>query len=326
MRQRDLDLDFVKGFLVLVMVLYHAMNHFAEVPPEYYGYLRFVNGSFVFISGYVVAAFHAGTSGQQNVQAARQLAWRGFKLLGLFTVLNLAASAAGITNYRNVTFGVSGYVSSLAGIYGRGDAQQIAFRILVPIAYLLIVSGVYLIAERARPWLIAATFLVALVYSPAGSMVPNLFFVLIGLVGLSFGLLRPCAPRIRIQSRLFITAAFIALASAMNALSSNVMTYAVGIAILLKLVYDGAGLTPETGRIHAALVLLGRYSLVCYIAQIGFLNLLHRASRGHDLSLGHELPLTVLATASLLLASCAWLDKLRHDFKVIEKTYRLVFA
>ena len=40
---RDLNLDFVKGVLVVVMVVYHAMNYFADVDPDYYGYIRFIN-------------------------------------------------------------------------------------------------------------------------------------------------------------------------------------------------------------------------------------------------------------------------------------------
>jgi len=44
---RDLPLDFVKGVPVIVMVTYHVMNIFSTASAEAYGYIRFVNGSFI---------------------------------------------------------------------------------------------------------------------------------------------------------------------------------------------------------------------------------------------------------------------------------------
>ena len=329
-KRRDLDLDFVKGFLVVVMALYHAMNYFADVPSEYYGYLRFVNGSFVFISGYVVAAFYAGQARQNRLSAFRRLASRGAKLLCVFTVLNLAVSAAGMTNYRNVTFGMSDYLSSAAGIYGSGDAHKIAFRILVPISYVLILSGLYLITKRSQAILIALTIAAALLYTFFEHAAPNVFFLLTGLVGLSFGLslglLKSDILQHRIDSWPLICIGFIALASVMNELSGNVLAYGVGIALLLNLVYDGAGLLARNGRPYGVTVLLGKYSLVCYIAQIGFLFLLHRALRGGGLAPGFELPVAFVATCAFLLGSCMLLERLRHHSRLVEKTYRLVFA
>ena len=55
---RDLALDFVKGILVVFMVIYHAMNIFSSAGFESFRYIRFVSGSFLFISGYVIALFY----------------------------------------------------------------------------------------------------------------------------------------------------------------------------------------------------------------------------------------------------------------------------
>ncbi len=49
-------LDFTKGALVLLMVLYHWINYF--VGPEvtyYYKYLRFLTPSFIFIAGFMIS-------------------------------------------------------------------------------------------------------------------------------------------------------------------------------------------------------------------------------------------------------------------------------
>ena len=327
-KHRDLGLDFVKGFLVVVMALYHGMNYFSDVPAEAYGYLRFVNGSFVFISGYVVAAFYTDASRGDRFAAFRRLASRGLKLLCIFTVLNLAVSALGMTNYRAVTFGLSDYLDSAADIYGSGQAHQIAFRILVPISYVLMLSGLYLVSPRSQAILIALTLATALLWNFFAPLVANVFFVLTGLVGLSFGLLLLKHDLLgrRVRRWLPIVLGFVALASVMNWLSGNVLAYGVGVGLLLKLVYDGAALLAPAGRIYQWLVLLGRYSLVSYIAQIGFLFVLHRALRGHEFAPLPELALVFLATCAFLLAACLAIDRLRRRFRLVEGTYRLVFA
>ena len=327
-KHRDLGLDFVKGFLVVAMALYHGMNYFSNVPAEYYGYLRFVNGSFVFISGYVVAAFYTEQARGNRFGAFRRLASRGFKLLCIFTALNLAVSVVGVTNYRAVTFGLSDYLASAPDIYVSGQAHQVAFRILVPISYVLMVSGLYLVSKRSQAILVSLTIAAALLWTLFAPLVPNAFFVLTGLVGLSFGLLllKNDLLRHRLGNWPLILIGFIALASVMNWLSGNALAYGVGVGLLLKLVYDGAALLSPEGRVYRSLVLLGKYSLVSYIGQIGFLFLLHRILRNHPIAPAFDLPLAFLATCAFLLVACTAIDKLRRRFSLVEGTYRLVFA
>jgi len=329
-RHRDLELDAVKGFLVLAMAVYHSMNYFAAVPAEVYGYLRFVNGSFVFISGYAVAAFHAGDSGSERMAAVRRLMHRGAKLLALFTALNLAVNAAGMTNYRHVSFDLANYWQDAAAIYGAGDAPGIAFRILMPIAYVLMLSGLYQVLPRLQALLIAVTLGAALLYMVAWPAAPNLFFVLTGLSGLSIGLLmrqwQVDLRASRVTQPVAIAAGFIALASVMNPLSGNVLAYAIGIALLLKLVYDGMALLDRQGATSRLLVLLGRYSLAGYIGQIGFLFLLHRAWREASMPAELAWPLSLAATCAFLVAGCVLLEALRRRSAIVEKTYRMVFT
>jgi hypothetical protein len=73
-------------------------------------------------------------------------------------------------------------------------------------------------------------------------------------------------------------------------------------------------------------VLLGKYSLVSYIVQIAFLFALHRALRGIQIAPVVELALAFFATCAFLLAACLAIEHLRHRFRLVERTYRLVFA
>lgn len=40
------------------MALYHAMNILSTAAPEDFVHIRFVSGSFIFLSGYAIARFH----------------------------------------------------------------------------------------------------------------------------------------------------------------------------------------------------------------------------------------------------------------------------
>src|ERR1700726_2047192 len=48
-------LDFTKGALVLIMVLYHWLNYFVASDGFFYRYLRFLTPSFIFIAGFLIS-------------------------------------------------------------------------------------------------------------------------------------------------------------------------------------------------------------------------------------------------------------------------------
>jgi hypothetical protein len=255
----------------------------------------------------------------------------------LFTVLNLALSAFGVTNYRQVTFGLADYLNQLGRTYGSGDAPQIAFRILVPIAYVLMLSGLFLLSAGWQKLLIALTFSAALLHSAvASSLPPNVFFLLTGLMGLALGLtlqwwlktptFEVLAIRPRALAVMVSGVGFVALASVMNTLSSNVLAYSVGLGLMLALVYGVAKGCNPNAALYRATVLLGSYSLVAYVGQIGYLFLLHRALRGAGLAPALALVLAFISTCVFLWVGCKFLEALRHRSRLVEQTYRMVFA
>ena len=52
---RNPALDFTKGALVLIMVLYHWANYFLNLSWTFYRYLHFLTPSFIFITGFMVS-------------------------------------------------------------------------------------------------------------------------------------------------------------------------------------------------------------------------------------------------------------------------------
>src|SRR6185436_19807687 len=126
---RNDALDFTKGALVLIMVLYHWLNYFVTLQWDVYRYLRFLTPSFILITGFIVSSVYLR---KRNNDAAlyRRLWVRGAKLLLLFTALNVAVSAATTQNYNGAPLGVTAFTSNLYGVYVRGDGRA-AFDILV---------------------------------------------------------------------------------------------------------------------------------------------------------------------------------------------------
>jgi hypothetical protein len=326
MNTRDLNLDFVKGTLVIVMVIYHVMNYFSTARPEHYGYLRFINGAFVFASGYVIAIFYGERYRLAKFQVYKRLLGRGLKLLALFTLLNLLISVTGVTSYKNVDFSMRNYVANLAAIYGPGDGNVMAFQILVPISYVLLIAPLYLAWQKWRIALIMFTMTLALLWTFLGIAAPNVFFVLIGLVGLSLGMVVGTNDIYPVKSWFVICFGLGVSTLVMDRLSGNALTYSLGISIVLLLIYNSAGLINLRSSISRVVVQMGQYSLVCYIAQIVFLYGLYRVLPKQKWPLGFELVLIFLAATLFLALMCMYLTHLRHRYELADRTYKLIFA
>lgn len=327
MAQRDHHLDFLRGFLVMVMVVYHAMNYFSASRPEYYGYLRFVNGAFVFLSGYTIALFRRSDGAGLGAAASRKLALRGLRLLLLFTALNLLIGVLGLTSYKRVEFGAARFFGSAYEVYVTGDSNAMAFRILVPIAYVIILSPLYLrwpaFTRTANTLTLAGAAAYTLLVDPVA---PNAFFLLVGLAGLSIGLETSQYLNAAPRAWPVILAGLAAAVVLMNWLSGNVLAYCVGIAVVLKLVYDASRKFDIARRGAALIVLTGQYSLLCYIAQIAFLHLLRRLVATTHAFGFVELASVCLVTAAFLVALCAGLARLRRRSRWVDSAYRLGFG
>ena len=88
--QRISALDFTKGALVLLMVLYHWINYFIGPQWEYYQYLRFLTPSFIFITGFMISNIYLSKYDAADPRLPKRLFTRGLKLMAIFLVLNVA--------------------------------------------------------------------------------------------------------------------------------------------------------------------------------------------------------------------------------------------
>ena len=146
---------------MVVMVVYHAMNIFSTAGPDEYAYVRFVSGSFILMSGYIVARFDGPRFKADWRGTSRRLVARGLKLLILFTLLNLLINLTGIGNPDKVQLGIQRYMSTLFEVYVSGEPGYASFQILLPIAYLLVAAPALLMLGRLSKWLFVASFAMA---------------------------------------------------------------------------------------------------------------------------------------------------------------------
>lgn len=324
---RDPTLDLVKGALVVVMVVYHAMNIFSTAGPDAYAYVRFVSGSFILMSGYIVAKFHEARFKADWRGTSRRLVVRGLKLLMLFTLLNLLINLTGIGNPTKVQPGIQHYMSTLYEVYVAGEPRYASFQILLPIAYLLVAAPAVLMLGRLSKWLFVASFAMAFAPSLFGIESPNLDFAVLGAIGLSGGMLTNAVEKPFAMSGIWRTGgSLLASMMLMKYLSANLATYVLGTTVILKLLYDLSKAVRPGSRLAQASILLGQYSLVCYIAQIIFMQVLSWGLSRPRWELGYETIVVVFATVVFLLVLSAGLAMLRNRYRFVDTAYKLTFS
>jgi fucose 4-O-acetylase-like acetyltransferase len=330
---RDEAFDFVKGVLVCLMVVYHVMNVVTTAEPDAYRYLRFVSGSFIFLSGVAISHYLSASFLADPARGTSKLITRGAKLILLFTLLNLAIRLTGVGNAAKSQLGVADFLSQADTIYLVGNSNAASFVILLPIGYLLMVAPLFLrfagpTRRTATVGILLVTMaLAAALGNPTRSIVAE--FMIVGLLGLCLGALPWVATSVATSPRrggLFSVVALAASLALTAHLDFNLALYAVGVALVIKFLYDSATHVRFDRAMSDAIVVLGRYSLFAYILQIGVIQLIFRATGLRRWSVGAEAAAFMACTVGLLVATCLLLDWLRRRSLVVDRAYRLVFA
>lgn len=322
--ERDLALDLVKGVLVVVMVAYHAMNIFSTAGPDEYAYVRFVSGSFILMSGYIVAKFCEGRFEEDWFGTSRILIFRGLKLIILFIFLNLLIDIMGMGNIGKGGF--SNQLANISDIYIVGKPGVASFQILLPIGYILVTAPTLLLLGRFS-WLLLAIFVAMSGVAGLSNLDSvNIDFVLLGGIGLFGGLFIKAFNRsLAIKNVWVMVGCFFFIIISMRYLNENLATYALGIIGILKVLYDLSSYFGGKSYVGRVFVLLGQYSLVCYIVQIGFMRALHVALSNPQWPLGYEVIVVILVTVTFLVMVSAGLVVLRDRNDFVRRAYKLVF-
>jgi hypothetical protein len=330
---RNPALDFTKGALVLIMVLYHWINYFYG--PHDNRYLRFLTPSFICITGFLISNIYLSKYDVSDPRLPKRLIVRGLKILGVFFALNVlrlllvqGTLALPIPSDRSP-------VSNLIDVYlvgsgvGGGQAKAVAFFVLIPIGYILLLSAVLTVASRVYRYAFHVVCLISLMsivfLACYGLQSPNLELVTIGLLGVIAGYMPTAKVDAIVRHPILLGGAYTLYLVAITFWNVIYPLQIVGVFLSLMILY-WLGQTGDTpGIARRITILLGKYSLFGYIAQIAVLQLLHFGL----IRLGSR---TFVLGTSFLLAFCLTIlsvvivDRARAKSAIANKLYGAVFA
>ncbi len=336
---RDTALDFTKGLLVLFMVLYHWLNYFMglEFGPEgkYYDYLRFLTPGFIFISGFMISHVLIPRYGGSNSRLPGRLAVRGLKLLAVFAGLNILAGLAlpGSLIRRFIAGGpVLGSLASIfvsGGLAANGSAKSAAFSILVPIAYLLILSAGLIIVSRRIKYAFhiacAFTVIAMITVKNQGIYSMNLELVMAGLLGVVFGYAKKEQLAAVLAHPYLVGGLYCAYLAVITFRNMSLPLEIASVILTTTLFYILGARRGSPGIIRHPAILLGKYSLLGYISQIAILQVLRRISwlSQHGVVV---LISSFIGAVLLTVLTVALVDWAREESKAINQMYEVVFG
>jgi hypothetical protein len=326
-------LDFTKGALVLIMVLYHWINYFCG--PQDNRYLRFLTPSFIFISGFIISNVYVSKYGIADTQLPKRLIQRGLKVLGVFVLLNLTRSFLAPGRLQEQASAPLLSIGSLVDIYligngvGGGQAKAVAFFILVPISYLLILSALLLVVSRFYRYTVHAVCLFLLlcvvISNFEGFEIPNLELLAIGLLGVIAGYLPIGKVNAVVRHPYLLAVAYLVYIGAISLWNVAYPLQIIGVYLSLMILYLLGQQSGKPGKVRGSIVLLGKYSLVGYISQIAILQLL-RLGLNHIDSEVFVLGLSFVLAFALTIISVEVVDRTRAESTTMDRLYRAVFA
>jgi peptidoglycan/LPS O-acetylase OafA/YrhL len=332
--QRISALDFTKGALVLIMVLYHWINYFIGPDWEYYRYLRFLTPSFIFITGFMVSSVYLSKYDPADRRLSQRLLTRGLKLLAIFLVLNMArvfivpvlatgVLAGNLLDPKNI------FIVFISGNLPITGGKLASFNILVPISYLLILSGILMFPYRFYRYTfhVVCVFLLLsiLILGSLGEQSQNLELFTVGMLGVLIGFVPIAAINDFVRHTYLLVFAYLCYTVAVTIWNVPFPLLIVGVSLSVAIIYLIGASGSESGRIKSVVILLGKYSLFGYISQIAVLQIL--SAGFHRVNLGvASLGISFLAAFALTIASVEIVDRARARAVGIDRLYKAVFA
>jgi hypothetical protein len=333
--RRDSALDFTKGLLVVGMILYHVAVFFIADPSTRSQItgpaLDFVSGSWVFISGLIVALHYRQGFQTSRLAIANRLWLRGVKILLIFIVLNLFIAWLGLGDRPRIYDN-----AKIVEIFTRGNGALTSFEILVGIGYVLFLSPVFLFL-RLSGLLLAAGILVgaSIAVTLGHKLPPNLWIVLCGLGGMVAAAVVSRLPLDRLSCsesrRIALAVVLLAVATLYFLLrilggfnKGDILVYLVGVSSILATTYLSHEWLGRLDSLDWLFRFLGRHSLLAYIGQMALIWGWHGLAMRFSIRLPY-LANVALITLGIVLALLAT-DVARKRYHAIDKAYRAVFA
>jgi hypothetical protein len=319
---RDESLDWVKGVLVVLMVVYHSLNYspYASVA---FAYIAFLPPSFIFLSGFLLTHSYLARYVLKDRRLHQRLVVRGIKLILLFTALNLALYFVALGSAA-----VEQFVDNVDAIYLVVGGRVASFPILSSIGYLLLLAPLLLGVGSLNRWVLPSVAAALLVFCSfmewKGYVAYHLGMISAGVIGTAFGLL----PRERVaciaRKWFIVVPLYCVYRVCAYFVGEPYAMQLTGVVIGLVVLYSVALKLPPESYMYRQVVLLGRYTLLGYIIQLGSIQVIVRLLGPFSTPLA----VVVLGIVTLVItwAVILIIDRLRAKARFVDATYKAAFA
>jgi hypothetical protein len=318
-------LDWTKGALVLCMVIYHAINY-SQFRGVAFRFMAFVPPSFILITGFLVGQVYASNYELTSRKPYLRLAVRGLKLFLIFTALNVFYF---IGSERSVIEGLWAFGERSHAIYLAGSGRSGIFEVLLPIAYFLFLAP-FLVwlrswTKAAVAVVAAISFVICIVLERQNASILKVDLLSAGLIGMALGLIKMDTMN-RLAAN-WLVAIMLCAVYGFCSLSHGT-TYAIQMlaaTVVVFVCYSCAVHGLSSGWAGAQIVLLGKYSLLSYLAQIGVLQVVIKLAGGRPGNAGGVAgvaAVTMFLTFVIVRLIAHW----RGRSPGINSVYRAVFA
>jgi hypothetical protein len=320
------SIDFIKGLLIIFMVIYHSLNYYGIFP---YRELPFVAPGFIMMSGFIITQIYFPKY-SNNIKTVRiRLAVRSVKLILIFTILNLAAKIIWPASHLGIFFEVEDFIGNWIDIYLYGSPRTVAFDILLPISYTLLISLFIPKIKPLRYYIICISALTmfgtSILTEYYGNPIYTISLISVGIIGIAIGLIPLSYITEFTKPWINVLFFFVLYGLCFFLFGDHHHTQILSTIIALLIFYSVSERVNQESPIHKQLILLGQYSLLSYILQIAYLKAIFvLLSKGN-----FEKPnilITVISITVMTYITILVLDYTRQKNKCIDILYKAVFA
>jgi hypothetical protein len=201
--------------------------------------------------------------------------------------------------------------------------------VLIPIGYVLILSAALAIASRYYRYAFHVVCIISLlgvvILAAYNLQSPNLELVTIGLLGVIAGYLPTAKVDALVRHPFLLGGAYILYLVAITFWNVIYPLQILGVFLSLMILYWLGQTSDQPGLAARIAILLGKYSLFGYIAQIAVLQVLHFGLR-HPVSRTFVLGISFLLAFGLTILSVVIVDRARSKSEIANRLYGAVFA
>ena len=324
---RNKAIDTTKGILVIFMVFYHAVNYFIE-STSILKYFRFILPAFIFLSGFVISSILQKKYSGQFGLLTFKLIKKGFKLILLFTILNIVILSVFETDAYGRKIGITKF-SDIFSIFINGNENSTAFPILMMIGVLYVLAPFFIKFNHHfnKMILFLSLSLILFVTLSVHLNLANFQIICLtyGLIGMYFGQFSEQKINQLNKYKILIILLLIFYQIILFLFQPPFIIKVFGITVIILFFYQSDSWISSISYLRNVIYLCGRFSLIAYILHIGILFALKRLFTSNIGEIGH-FTLAVLVTLPALVLSIQLLSYLINRSKLFNKIYKIIFV